>query len=118
MKAMFWLAVLVSGAVAVFLVRYLLRKHADRERDAEARAAQFLAQMAGVKRPAAAPPATVPSSVETQKLLFDAARKAGEAGEPELAIQLYARLLKRFPDSGFASEVRAAVEAQKRLIKA
>jgi hypothetical protein len=49
-----------------------------------------------------------------QRLLFDAAFKAGEAGEPVLSIQLYARLLARYPDSAFASQARAAVEAQKR----
>ena len=113
MKAMFWLAVLVSAAVAAFLLRYLLRKHAERERASEARAAQFFAQVAGGKPPAT-PAAPVPSSLETQKLLFEAARKAGEAGEPELARQLYGRLLARFPDSNFAS---AVAEAQKKLIK-
>ena len=49
-----------------------------------------------------------------QRLLFDAAAKAGEAGEPVLSIQLYARLLARYPDSAFASQARAAVEAQKK----
>jgi hypothetical protein len=49
-----------------------------------------------------------------QRLLFDAAAKAGEAGEPVLSIQLYARLLARYPDSTFASQARAAVEAQKK----
>ncbi len=42
---MFWLAVAVSAAVFVFLVRYFLRKHAERERTAQARAAELLAQM-------------------------------------------------------------------------
>jgi hypothetical protein len=49
-----------------------------------------------------------------QRLLFDAAAKAGEAGEPVLSIQLYARLLARYPDSTFASQARAAVEMQKK----
>lgn len=49
-----------------------------------------------------------------QRLLFDAATKAGEAGEPVLSIQLYARLLARYPDSTFASRARAAVELQKK----
>jgi hypothetical protein len=49
-----------------------------------------------------------------QRLLFDAAAKAGEAGEPVLSIQLYARLLARYPDSTFASQARAAVELQKK----
>jgi hypothetical protein len=49
-----------------------------------------------------------------QRLLFEAAAKAGEAGEPVLSIQLYARLLARYPDSAFAAQARAAVEAQKK----
>ena len=54
-----------------------------------------------------------------QKLLFEAAHKAGEAGEPALAIQLYARLLARYPASAFAPQARAAVEAlKKKLVKA
>lgn len=118
MKALFWLAVIAAAAVLAFLVRYLLGKHTERERAAEARAAEFLAQAAGARPPAAAPakaPA-IPGALETQKLLFDAARRAGDAGEPALAVQLYERLLARFPDSAFAGEVRAAAEAQKKLI--
>jgi hypothetical protein len=49
-----------------------------------------------------------------QRLLLDAAAKAAEAGEPVLSIQLYARLLARYPDSAFASQARAAVEVQKK----
>lgn len=125
MKTMFWLAVAVSIAVGVFIIRYVLRRLADRERASEQRAAQLLAQMAGAKLPAAAAPApapatsgvpTAPNALETQKLLFDAARKAGDAGEPEIALLTYERLLARFPDSHFAGEVRTAAEAQKRKL--
>jgi len=131
---MFWMAVIGAATVLVFLARHLVRKHAERERAEEARAAAFLAQMSGAARPIAAqvtassparetlqaaPIAALPaasSAIELQKLLFEAARKAGEAGEPVLALQLYGRLLARFPDSGFAAEVRAAAEAQKKKI--
>ena len=51
-----------------------------------------------------------------QKLLFEAAHKAGEAGEPALAIQLYARLLARYPETAFAAQARAAVESEKRKL--
>jgi outer membrane protein assembly factor BamD (BamD/ComL family) len=60
-----------------------------------------------------------PQSVEgigPPKLLFEAAHKAGEAGEPALAIQLYARLLSRYPQTAFADQARAAVEAQKKKL--
>jgi hypothetical protein len=61
----------------------------------------------------AQPPAEV-KALARQKLLLEAAAKAGEAGEPVLSIQLYARLLARYPESGFAAQARAAVEAQKK----
>lgn len=90
--------------------------------------AAFLSQTAGL-RPglagtqapvatgaAVAAPVATGDDLPTQKLLFEAAHKAGEAGEPALAIQLYARLLARFPHSAFAAQARAAVEAQKRKL--
>ena len=131
MKTLFWAAVLVSAGVLVFIVRYVMQKQAARERASEARAAELLALTAGAKLAAApvpaaaesrpAVPATAPAparaKLETQKLLFDAARRAGEADEPDLALQLYARLLARFPDSAFADEVRAASEAQRKKLK-
>ena len=55
-------------------------------------------------------------AVAKQRLLFDAAAKAGDAGEPVLSIQLYARLLARYPDSALASQARAAVEVQKKSL--
>ena len=128
MKTMFWLAVIGSVALIAFILRYVMRKISDRERESDARAAEFMAKMAAAKLPAAppllapAPPAAAsvphPDMLETQKLLFEAARKAGDAGEPAIAIQLYARLLSRFPESGLANEARAAAEAQKKGIKA
>jgi outer membrane protein assembly factor BamD (BamD/ComL family) len=69
--------------------------------------AAFMAEV----KPAVVPPPV--SDLPQQKLLFEAAAKAAEAGEPVLSIQLYARLLARFPDSAFAAQARAAVEAQK-----
>jgi hypothetical protein len=49
-----------------------------------------------------------------QKRLLEAASKAAEADEPALSIQLYARLLARYPHSDFAAQARAAVETQKK----
>jgi hypothetical protein len=54
------------------------------------------------------------AALAKQRLLLEAAAKAGEAGEPVLSIQLYARLLARYPDSAFAAQAREAVEAQKK----
>lgn len=67
--------------------------------------------MAATKRQ---PASQADESLAKQRLLFDAAAKAGDAGEPVLSIQLYARLLARYPDSALASQARAAVEVQKK----
>ena len=99
----------------------ILRKHAERKQAAEARAAAFMSQM----RPAAAPkldaalapkaeaaPAPAPD-LGVQKLLFEAAFKAAEAGEPALSIQLYARLIARYPGGAFVAQARSAAEKEK-----
>ena len=121
MKTLFWLAVLASIVMAVLVIRHIVRKQAARQRAEEARAAELLAVVAA-NRPAAAPATTpAPSAAPTpspatelgqQKLLFEAAHKAGEAGEPALALQLYERLIARFPQSAFAEQARAAAQAQ------
>jgi hypothetical protein len=131
MKTMFWLVIAAAIAVIAYLIRHLLQKHAERAQAEEARAAAFLAQMAGAKpaappepqRPAApaaaspSPPApAVSNALAQQKLLFGAARSAGDAGEPVLAVQLYGRLLARYPDSAFAAEARAAAQALKNKV--
>ncbi len=108
MKALFWAVVLVFVAVAAGWVRHGLRKVDERRRAEEARMADFMAQ--AVARAPAAPPD--PAAAQ-QKLLFEAAAKAGEAGEPALAIQLHARLVARYPQSTLAGQSRAAVEQLK-----
>ena len=47
---------------------------------------------------------------------WEARKRAQEAGEPALAIQLYGRLLARYPATTLASPARAAVEAQKKKL--
>ena len=82
------------------------------QEQAQASEARFAALLAQVKpvSPAA------PSVAREERLLLDAARNAGEAGEPVLAIQLYAKLLSRYPQSSFAAQARAAVaELKKKL---
>jgi len=133
MKAALWLLILATLATLGWTLRMTFVKLRERRRDEEARAAAFLAQMTGVaagKDPPAATaapasalapaPAPVPANdVATQKLLFEAAHRAGEAGEPALAIQLYARLLARYPASAFAEQARAAADVlKKKLVKA
>jgi hypothetical protein len=126
MQTIAWI-ILVAILVVLAFGGWLLRKRwIERSRAARAREAEFMAKLAP-GQPVAVPAATVApaaaprkdtGSLPQQKLLFEAAAKAAEAGEPVLSIQLYARLLARYPDSGFAAQVRAAVEVQKnRLAK-
>ena len=122
MQIMAWI-ILVAIIAALAFGGWLARKRwVERSRAAEAREAKFVAQLAPVPpgaAQAAAPAAALrkdPGSLPQQKLLFEAAAKTAEAGEPVLSIQLYARLLARYPDSGFAAQVRAAVEVQKKKL--
>jgi hypothetical protein len=114
MKVLVWL--LILGALGGIL--YMLWKWRERwiehKRASEERLASFVAQ-ARPMAPAAAP-AAVDVSLPQQKLLFEAALKAGEAGEPVLSIQLYARLLERYPQSAFGGQAQAAIEQQERKL--
>jgi hypothetical protein len=131
MQTMAWIILVAITAVLAFGGRLLRKRWIERSRAASAREAEFMAKLAPAQpaagpaapvagSPAAAVPAAAPrkdtGSLPQQKLLFDAATKAAEAGEPVLSIQLYARLLARYPDSGFAGQVRAAVEVQKKRL--
>ena len=113
MKAVVWLFV---GAVVAGLGYWFWswrRRHKALLEASEARAATFMAQaMVAAK----APPSAEAQALARQRLLLDAAAKAAEAGEPVLSIQLYARLLARYPESEFAPQARAAVETQKKNV--
>ncbi len=127
-----WLGLL--GVLAGFGYAFWLvaRKHAERKQAAEERLAAFMAQMrpaasqldaalapAATPAPNATPAPAQPPHLGMQKLLFEAAFKAGEAGEPALSIQLYARLIARYPEGAFVAQARAAVEKEKaRLARA
>jgi len=116
MKQVVWLlALAVAAGFAYWLWRWRQRR-AELKRAAEERLANFMGQAmlaAKSNKEPAQPPADI-KGLARQKLLLEAAAKAGEAGEPVLSIQLYARLLARYPESGFAAQARAAVEAQKK----
>ena len=121
---LFWLVVAAFAATLVGLVWYIRRKAEERRLAEEARVAAFVSGLgATVSPPAPKPAPAQPPSLPTgdialQKLLFEAAHKAGEAGEPVLAIQLYARLLSRFPATSFGEPARAAVAVlNKKAIK-
>jgi len=131
MKVLAWLVIIAALAGIVVALVKLRRRWQEQKRVAESRLASFVAQSMAkpdaaarpdaqppfVPPPTDAPPAPVRQEDPRQQLLFDAASKAGEAGEPALAIQLYARLLSRYPDSALASRARANVAAQKQRLK-
>ena len=142
MTGFVWLLLFAIAAAFGWLIWRSVRKWQARRLAEEERFANFMKASAGAPAPnAPAPPsAAVPSlpaatsitsatpaipampataagnNLAQQKLLFDAAHKAGEAGEPAIAIQLYARLLARYPATTLADPARAAVEAQKRKL--
>jgi Na+-transporting methylmalonyl-CoA/oxaloacetate decarboxylase gamma subunit len=121
MKGIVWFVLLAILAATVWLIGRARRQWRQRQEASEARLASFIAQTSPLA-PAAAPPApkvaTVAASAVApqERLLLDAAAKAGEAGEPVLSIQLYAKLLSRYPQTPFASQARAAVEVQKKKL--
>ena len=110
MKQIAWLlfvAIIAGVGYALWRVRQVWR---ERARASEARFASMLASTYAV------PSTQDMAALSQQKLLLEAASKAGEAGEAALSIQLYAKLLSRYPESSFAGQARAAVEAQKKKI--
>ncbi len=128
MNKLFWLAVIVFAGALVWLVWFLRRKAEERQLAEAARAAAFVSELGPAAKailepaalrpaPALVAPAPAPvGDIALQKLLFEAAHKAGEAGEAALAIQLYARLLARYPATSFAEPARAAAAALKRKL--
>jgi TolA-binding protein len=119
MRVLFWIIAAGFVALCVGLVWFVRRRLAERRQAEEARMAAFVSGLVPAPAQPAAPPAPAPGTgndLPVQKLLFEAAHKASEAGEPAIAIQLYARLLARYPASPFAAEARTAVEAQKKKL--
>ena len=112
MRSLVWIVFLaLLGGIAYAIWKWRSR-WLERQQAAEERMVSFMAQARPA--PSIAPPVKPAGlSLPQQRLLLEAAAKAGEAGEPALAIQLYARLLARYPETAFATQARAAVEAQK-----
>ena len=119
MKIISWVLLVAVAAGIGFALWRWRRLEVERSRTAEERLKSFVAQAAPATQtlPAAqAMPLVDAGSLQQQKLLLEAASKAGAAGEAVLSIQLYARLLSRYPDSSFAGQARAAVEEQKKKL--
>ena len=111
---------LIAGAAGLAFWFWRAYQHfAERSRASDQRFASAMTDVMSTK--ATAPllppkPAQDLAGMAQQKLLYEAASKAGEAGEAVLSIQLYARLLARYPQTAFDTQARAAVEAQKKKL--
>jgi membrane protein required for beta-lactamase induction len=118
MKPLFWLVVVGGAAGLAYWLWNWRSRWTERKRASEERFTSLiaLAKASATTPTQAAVPAVDLAALAKQKLLLEAAAKAGEAGEAVLSIQLYARLLSRFPDSSYAGQARAAVEAQKKKL--
>jgi hypothetical protein len=112
MKQIMWVLVWLLAAGIVYWMWHTMRKYRQKQQAEEARFASFIAQTVSISlvKPDAA------AALAQQKLLFEAAAKAAEAGESALSIQLYARLLARYPESKLAEQARVAVEEQKKKL--
>lgn len=108
MKTVIWLLVLAALAFFVHALWRWRERWRAQQRNSDARMADLLAQ--------ARPSPSADPALAQQKLLFEAAAKTGDAGEPALSIELYGRLLARFPQGPFADQARSAIEAQKRKL--
>ena len=116
---MVWSMALAAIAGGAYWVLRMRSRWEERQRASEERFTSFIAQARPVAAaaPGATPAGAKPNNeVVLQRLLLEAASKAGEAGEPVLSIQLYAKLLSRFPQTSFAEQARAAVDAQKKKL--
>jgi len=118
MKLAIWLLLIGAIGAAAYTFWKWRERWAERKRAAEERFTRFIAQAKPAQPGAEPPPAPAPAPVTSpqERLLFEAAAKAGDAGEPALSIQLYARMLSRYPASIFGEQARAAVEAQKQKL--
>jgi hypothetical protein len=128
MKQMVWFIALAAMAGVVYGLWRMKAKWEERNRASEERFASFMSQALPGGLPAAPAPPAAPGvppmiaeakaqrEVAIQRLLLEAAAKAGEAGEPALSIQLYAKLLARYPNCTFVQQARAAVETQKKKL--
>jgi TolA-binding protein len=125
MRFVAWMLGLIIAIGLVYVARRAYAQWQERSRASEARMANVLAEArmaampAGAAAAVSAAPVAPPKQSVLERLLFDAAASTAQAGEPALAIQIYARLLSRFPQSALAAQARAAVAEQKaKLAKA
>jgi hypothetical protein len=120
MKHVFAFLLIAGAAGLTFWFWRAYQRFAERSRAADQRFASAMTDVMSTSRAVAPLLAPQPpqdlAAMAQQRLLYEAAAKAGEAGEAVLSIQLYARLLARYPDSTLGTQARAAVEAQKKKL--
>ena len=114
MRALSWILFIAVVVAAIYTFRLWRQRWEQRRKASEERMASFIAQVAPL--PAKEDATPQPRIEPAERLLLDAAAKAGDAGEPALAIQLYARLLARYPQSTLGAQARAGVDEQKRKL--
>lgn len=120
MKHVFAFLLIAGAAGLAFWFWRAYQRFVERSRAADQRFASAMTDVMSSSK-AVAPllppkPTQDLAGMAQQKLLYEAASKAGEAGEPVLSIQLYARLLARYPDTALGTQARSAVEAQKKKL--
>jgi hypothetical protein len=120
MKHVFAFLLIAGAAGLAFWFWRAYQRFAERSRASDQRFASAMTDVMSTSK-AIAPllpskPAQDLAGMAQQKLLYEAASKAGEAGEAVLSIQLYARLIARYPNSTLGAQARAAVEAQKKKL--
>src|SRR5260221_2360664 len=116
MRTFPWLLILgVVIAAAYALVRWR-RQWAERQKAGEERFVTFIAQTKPAVPAPSAPAAPLPQPDPHERLLLEAAGKAGRAGGRGLSIPLYSKPLSRHPHTPFAPQAPAAGEEQKKKL--
>jgi TolA-binding protein len=116
MKLLVWFTLVGTLIGLGYAFKRWRQRWTERQQDAEARMASLIAQVTPGGPPRISATAPVQAPAPQERLLLDAAAKAGEAGEPALAIQLYAKLISRYPQSTLVAQARAAVDVQKKKL--
>src|SRR5258706_4396834 len=95
MRTLAWLLILGVVIAAVYALVRWRRQWAERQKAAEERFVTFIAQTKPAAPAPSAPAAPLPQPDPHERLLLEAAGKAGEAGGTGPFVQLYAQRLAR-----------------------
>src|SRR5262245_13366321 len=84
MGKVMWVMLFAIGCALAYWCWFAMRRYGEKKQAEEARSAGFMAQAVSASFGKGAEDA---AAVAQQRLLFESAAKAGEAGEPALSIQ-------------------------------